>query len=120
MQYNCTGQRVNPATVSSSDYASLGFSYRNQGTAADIHVNSSTASASYPFFNSNGKRWSGVGLSLMDDRSGGIFSVQEASLSYAINVFLSRLQFLSLGVKGLYQQRRVDLNGLYKIGRAHV
>lgn len=112
-QYNFTGQRVNPATVSSSDYAAVGFIYRNQGTAADIHVNSSTASASYPFFNSNGKRWSGVGLSMMDDRSGGIFSVQEASLSYAINVFLSRLQFLSLGVKGLYQQRRVDLNGLY-------
>ena len=99
--------------VSSSDYASAGFIYRTQGTGADIHLNSSTASAIYPFINPHGKRWSGVGLSLMDDRSGGIFSVQEASLSYAVNVFLSRLQFLSLGVKGLYQRRSVNLDGLY-------
>lgn len=113
-QYNFAVQRVNPAMVSSTDYASAGFLYRNQGTGADVHLNSSIASAIYPFINpNNGRRWSGIGLSLMDDRSGGIFSVQEASLSYAINVFLSRFQFLSLGFKGLYQQRSVNLNGLY-------
>lgn len=113
-QYNFADQRINPGMVASSDYASAGFIFRNQGTGGDIHVRSSMASVVYPFVRRrDGKRWSGLGLSLMDDRSGGIFTTQEASLSYAINVFLNRFQFLSLGFKGLYQQRRVNLNGLY-------
>jgi len=112
-QYNFTEQRVNPAMVSSTDYASATFIYRNQRTGGDLSLNSSFVSAVYPFLKSNGKRWSGLGVSLMDDRSGGIFASQEAALSYAVNVFLSRFQFLSFGVKALYQQRRVNLNGLY-------
>jgi len=113
-QYNFTDQRINPGMVASSDHASATFIFRNQGTAGDIHLKSNMLSVAYPLLRRrDGKRWSGIGLSLMDDRSGGIFTVQEASLSYAINVFLSRFQFLSLGFKGLYQQRRVNLNGLY-------
>lgn len=114
-QYNFTDQRVNPAMVASSDYASVGFIFRDQNTgASDIGLKTSMVSVAYPFLNGRtGQRWSGLGLALMDDRSGGIFATQEASLSYAINIFLSRLQFLSLGFKGLYRQRRVDLGGLY-------
>ena len=112
-QHNFTDQRVNPAMVSSSDYASASIIFRNQRTGGDISLKSSMLSAVYPFLGSNGKRWSGLGVSLMDDRSGGIFAVQEAALSYAINVYVSRFQFLSLGLKGLYQQRRVNMNGLY-------
>lgn len=113
-QYNFTSQRVNPAAPAMSDYASLGFIYRNQGTASDIKLNSNLLSASYPLVNRNtGKRWSGVGLTLMDDRSGGIFNVQEASVAYAVNVTLGQFQSLALGFKGLYQQRRFDLGGLY-------
>jgi type IX secretion system PorP/SprF family membrane protein len=114
-QYNFTDQRINPAMVASSDHASVGFIFRNQNTGApDIRLKSSMVSAAYPFLNRrSGKRWSGLGVSLMDDRSGGIFSLQEASLSYALNVFLSRFQSLSLGFKGLYQKRSVDLTGLF-------
>ncbi len=114
-QYNFSGQRINPGQVASSDYASVDLLFRNQSTdASEVRLKSSLLSAVYPFINARtGKRWSGVGISLMDDRSGGIFSVQEASLSYAVNVFLSRFQFLSLGFKGLYQKSGVDLGGLY-------
>jgi type IX secretion system PorP/SprF family membrane protein len=51
----------------------------------------------------------------MDDRSGqaGIFNTQEVGLSYALNVFLAKFQTISLGFKGLYQARRIDLGGLY-------
>lgn len=114
-QYNFTGQRINPGVVASSDYASADLIFRNQNTgASDIALKTSMVSVAYPFVSGRtGKRWSGVGVTLMDDRSGGIFTVQEASVSYAVNVFLRRLQFLSLGFKGLYQQRRVNLAGLY-------
>lgn len=113
-QYNFTSQRITPTAPATSDYASLGFIYRNQGTANDIKLNSNLLSLSYPIINKNsGVRWSGIGVTLMDDRSGGIFNVQEATLSYAVNVFLNRYQSLSLGFKGLYQQRSIDLNGLY-------
>ena len=114
-QYNFTDPRINPALVASSDYASVGLIFRNQSTAApEVRLKSSMVSAVYPFLSRrSGARWSGLGISLMDDRSGGIFSTQEASLSYAINIFLTRFQSLSLGFKGLYQRRSVDLTGLF-------
>ncbi len=113
-QYNFTGQRVNPAYVAASDYALANFIYRHQGAGGDINLRSTMASASYPLLSRrDGRRWSGVGVSLLDDRSGGIFSTREASLSYAVNIFLSRYQTLTLGFKGLYQQRKINLDGLF-------
>jgi type IX secretion system PorP/SprF family membrane protein len=113
-QYNVTSQRVNPASVASSDFMSADLIYRDQNTAGDVRLKSSMISAAYPLLSrKNGMRWSGIGISLMDDRSGGLFTVQEASLSYALNVFLNRYQSLSLGFKGLYQQRRFNLSGLF-------
>jgi type IX secretion system PorP/SprF family membrane protein len=113
-QYNYTAQRINPALVAASNYASLGMLYRQQATGGDVNLKSSFVSGSYPIINKrNGHRWSGVGMAIMDDRAGGIFSTQEVSLSYGVNVFLSRYQTLSLGFKGLYQQRKINLDGLF-------
>lgn len=113
-QYNFTAQRVNPAYVAASDYALADFIYRNQGTGGDFNLKSTMASASYPLLSKrDGRRWSGIGVSVLDDRSGGIFSTREASLSYAVNIFLSRFQTLTLGFKGLYLQRKINLDGLY-------
>lgn len=114
-QYNFTPLRINPAMASTSDYASATFIFRNQSTGApDVQMKSSMLSAIYPLISQRtGKRWSGVGVSFMEDRSGGIFSAHEASVSYAINVFLNRFQMLALGFKALYQNRSVDLTGLH-------
>jgi type IX secretion system PorP/SprF family membrane protein len=113
-QINYTDQRINPAAVASSDYATLNFVYRHQMTGGDFNINSSYISAAYPLLNQkNGRRWSGVGVSLMNDRSGGIFNTQEATLSYAANIYLTRRQTFTLGVKGLYQQRKINLDGLH-------
>ena len=113
-QYNFTDQRINPALVAASDYATMSFLYRNQKTGGDFNINSSYFSAAYPFLSKKtGQRWSGIGLSLIDDRTGGIYNTQEASLSYAANINLTRYQTLSLGAKGLFQQRRINLDGLY-------
>lgn len=113
-QYNFTPQRINPALVASSDYATLDFDFRSQSTDGGFHLTSNMLNVSYPFLSRSGRRWSGVGLSLMDDRTGasGIFSTQEAALSYAASIEIARYQSLSLGVKILYQNRKIDLNGL--------
>ena len=115
-QYNYAIQRVNPALVAASDYASMSFLYRNQSTGSDFNLNSSMFSAAYPLLHArSGKRWSGIGLTLLDDRSGtaGLFNTQEVSLSYAANVHLSKWQTLSLGARGLYQQQKVNPSRLY-------
>jgi type IX secretion system PorP/SprF family membrane protein len=113
-QYNFTQQRINPALAASSNYAMAGIIYRNQATQGGFHLNSNFVEASYPLYAGKGYRWAGVGLTLMDDRSGvaGIFNTQEAAVSYAVNVQLAKGQTLSLGVKALHQVRKMDLNGL--------
>jgi type IX secretion system PorP/SprF family membrane protein len=108
-QYNFTGQRINPASVASSNYASLSFLYRNQATSGDFNLASSMVSGAYPLLSrNNGRRWGGVGVALLDDRSGvaGIFNTQEAAVSFATNVYLSKWQALSFGAKWLYQLQK--------------
>jgi type IX secretion system PorP/SprF family membrane protein len=114
-QYNFTPQRINPALVASSDYASLSFVYRNQGTDGGFHLSSNSLNVSYPLVKKNGGRWSGVGLSFMDDRSGkaGLFNTQEVGLSYAVNVDVAKFQSVSLGVRALYKSSKFNLDGLY-------
>jgi type IX secretion system PorP/SprF family membrane protein len=113
-QYNFTSQRISPTAPATSDYAKLAFIYRNQSAAGNVKLNSNMLSASYPFVSKKtGRRWSGLGVTLMDDRSGGIFAVNEGAVSYAVNVFLTQSQTITLGFKGLYQQRRLDYSGLF-------
>lgn len=113
-QYNFSSQRVNPAELGLTKYASISALYRNQRTAADYNLNSSFVSASTPLLNqSTGKPWSGIGITLMDDRSSGVFKTQEASLSYAVNVRINSTQLLSFGAKALYHSQKLDYSGFY-------
>lgn len=114
-QYNFTKQRINPALVASSDYASVSLDYRHQPTAGGFNLNSNFLDVSYPIIAGNGKRWSGIGLSFMDDRAGqqALFQTQETGLTYAINVTLAKRQMLSLGAKVLYQSKQLNLDGLF-------
>lgn len=114
-QYNVTKQRINPATVGLSDYASASLLYRHQPTAGGFNLNSNFIDASYPLISGKKIRWGGIGLSFMDDRAGpaALFRTQEAAVSFAYNIRVAKFQTLSLGTKILYQTRRLDLNGLY-------
>lgn len=114
-QYEFSPLRVNPARVASTDFAQLAFIYRRQGTDGGFNLKSNSLTAMYPFISRKGKRWSGIGLSLLDDRTGqaGIFVTQEAGLAYAINISPAVDQSLSLGTRLVYQNRRMDLAGLY-------
>jgi type IX secretion system PorP/SprF family membrane protein len=114
-QYNFTPQRINPAQVGSTDYAALSFDYRSQGTDGGFRLNSNILNVEYPLITRSRVRWSGVGISLMDDRSGqaGIFNTQEVGVTYAVHIRLAKDQELGIGFKGLYQNRKLDLDGLY-------
>ena len=99
--------------LGTSGYAAVSFITRTQKTGGDFNISSNLLSASYPILNqSTGRPWSGVGITMMDDRSGGIFRTQEASLSYAVNIRLTRYEILSIGFKGLLQSRSISLDGL--------
>lgn len=113
-QYNYTAQRINPAMVASSNYATADLIYRSQSTGGDAALKSSMVSAAYPFVNRRtGKRWSGVGMSFLDDRALDLFLTQEVGLAYAVNITPAKFQTLSIGFKGLYQTKRIDLEGLF-------
>jgi type IX secretion system PorP/SprF family membrane protein len=119
-QYNFTNQRVNPAMIGISKYMSASLDSRSQKTGGDFSVNSNIVSFTRPLLNrSTGRAWSGIGITLMDDRSGGIFKTQEATISYAANIRLSRYRILSMGFKGLYQTRRISFAG-YNTGSQFV
>jgi type IX secretion system PorP/SprF family membrane protein len=114
-QYNFTKQRINPALVANSDYASLSFDFRHQPTAGGFNLRSNFLDISYPLIARNGKRWSGFGLSFMDDRAGqqALFQTQEAAFAYALNITPSKGQTLSLGTKVLYQSKRLNIDELF-------
>jgi type IX secretion system PorP/SprF family membrane protein len=114
-QYNFTSQRINPAVVASSDYAEVSLINRNQSTGGGFHLNSNFFNASYPLINRRGMRWSGIGVSLMDDRAGqtGLFTTQEVAISYALSIPVAVGTSVSLGFKGLHSRRKVDLDNLH-------
>ncbi len=113
-QYNFTQQRINPAMIGLSRYASVSLDYRHQKTGSDFPLNSNFIAFDYPLLNSStGKPWSGLGITLHNDKATGIFKTQEAAISYAIHITLSRWQTLSLGVKALLQTRSISLDGFY-------
>ena len=109
-------QRINPAFPAVSDFAQISGLYRRQQAAEDLNIQSSLISATLPFIKPNGgKRWSGVGITLLDDRSGqnGLFRVQEVGASYAIRIPVSFRQSLYFGMRVAYESRDFSLNGLY-------
>jgi type IX secretion system PorP/SprF family membrane protein len=113
-QYNFTPTRVNPGWLGLTKYATVDFDYRNQKTGGDFSINSSFVAGAYPLMRqSTGTPWGGIGISLLDDRSGGIFRTEEASLSYAMNIATGNYESLSIGFRALTRSQRVDYSGLF-------
>lgn len=113
-QYNFTPQRINPASVANSNYALASFDYRSQSTGSGIRLNSNIVNASYPLLSRDGERWGGIGISLLDDRTGSssIFTTQEFGLSYAMNIPLTKFQNIALGIKALHLNSKINYDGL--------
>ncbi|WMN12174.1 PorP/SprF family type IX secretion system membrane protein [Marivirga salinae] len=111
--YKYTPNRVNPAFASTDDYQSGTFIFRNQYTTEDIEFMTSYAEFNQPFFNEE-RRWSGLSVSLMNDQSNGIdiYSFNQISASYAINVPLSKYSEMSIGLNSNFQSKTLKTNQL--------
>jgi len=113
-QYNFTPTRVNPGWLGLTKYATIDFNYRNQKTGGDFNISSNFFAVAYPLMKqSTGTPWAGIGVSFLDDRSGGVFKTQEMSLSYAINISTGKYESLSIGFRGLMRSQRIDYGGLF-------
>ena len=112
-QYNFAQARVNPTNGASSDYAKASLLYRNQKVADNFNIQSTFLSAHYPFRKKSGPRLV-AGIYLLDDRAGtaGIFRTTQFGINLATAVPLSNNQFISLGVKTDYNNRRVSFDNL--------
>ncbi|GAB5523930.1 MAG: hypothetical protein Roseis2KO_18020 [Roseivirga sp.] len=112
-QRHFTPQRVNPAQVGSRDYFHVMANFRNQSTAGDFSLLSTALDLAYPV-SWGGQRRGGVGLFLMDDRSGsgGVYSIQEAGLSTAVSIPTTKNSSFNLGISLGYQRRSFDFTGL--------
>lgn len=112
-QRHFTPQRVNPAQVGSRDYFHVMANFRNQSTAGDFSLLSTALDLAYPV-SWGGQRKGGIGLFLMDDRSGsgGVYSIQEAGLSTAVSIPTTTLSSFNLGISLGYQRKSFDFTGL--------
>ena len=114
-QYNYALMRVNPASISLSDYAIVSSIYRSQQSVTDVQLNSLFLSAKYPIIARNGgSRWSSVGVSFAQDNAGldGVFETDELGLTYAFNFDLTNNQTFNVGFTGDYRSRKVNTDNL--------
>ncbi len=127
-QYNLTPARTNIANVAMDNFQRVNFIYRNQSTAGDFNINSSSVSYQRPFRKKgSGKRWGGFGLDILDDRSAinGLLNKQRINCSWALNVNTAENQSLTLGVSARIKTQRISIDKLttgsqYVAGRGFV
>ena len=112
-QYRMAPLSLNPAEVATSpDWRAIAH-YRRQQMAGDVGFRSTQFSLMRPLYWGK-RRYAGVGLSVLDDRSAGPgwFRFQRVGLSVAYNVPLKQRQYLSLGVQTRLQSKRITLDGV--------
>lgn len=111
--YEYTPNRVNPAFASSDNFQKGMFIFRNQYASEDIKFMTSYAEGNHPIFNEE-RRWSGVSVSLMNDRNYGaeIYSLNQISASYAISVPLQKYTEFSIGLNSSFQSKSLNTQQL--------
>lgn len=112
-QRHFTPQRVSPAKVAAENGFQALLNFRNQSTAGDFSLRSTAIDISYPF-NLLGSTVAGLGVFVLDDRTGGqdIFSMQEVGFSGAISIPTSRYAFFNLGANYSFMNHSLNGNGL--------
>ena len=112
-QYRLAPLQVNPAEVAhSSDWRVIAH-YRGQQVAGDIGFRTTQFTVMRPLFWGK-RRYAGVGISVMDQRSAdpGWFQFQRLGLSLAHEILITKRERISLGVQTRYQVKRLSTEGV--------
>ena len=112
-QYRMAPLQVNPAEVAASADWRVIAHYRNQSLAGDAGFRTSQFSVMRPLYWGK-RRYAGVGVSMMDDRSRGVswFQQQRVGLSLAYELPLTRRQRLGLGWQTQYHSKQITTEGV--------
>ncbi|MEM7548479.1 MAG: PorP/SprF family type IX secretion system membrane protein [Bacteroidota bacterium] len=114
-QYDNLPLLLNPAFAGITDRAEARYNFRNQWLGSDSRVASQGLNLSKPLFlrRNNCRHWAGVGLSVFDDRTNDQLFIQNGlTLSFSILVPIGKYSFLSFGLNGGYQWRRLNLENI--------
>lgn len=115
-QYDLTPLRINPGLVGTSGDAQLIFHHRNQVTNAAQTYKSSMFTATFPLVKreAGARRWGGVGISVLDDRTGSAikFINQVVSANFAYNVNFTKDLMLSMGLQTDINSKKLSAEGM--------
>jgi type IX secretion system PorP/SprF family membrane protein len=115
-QYHHAPQLTNPASVATTNYMSVMLNYRKQWANVGDGYTTPSLAAAYPILlgNQASLRMAGVGLTVLQDRTGqnGYVKTTGAMLNYAHNLRVNNDMFLAMGLQGGYFHRILDENEL--------
>ncbi len=104
----------NPSFVGIDNRASIGFLHQETEVGAGVNVANNLLTGEYPIVNKNGRRYGGIGLTLIERDAGSsdLLNTVSAGLSLAYNLQIANNQFISLGLKGTYFNKKTSLESL--------
>src|SRR4051794_14769421 len=92
-QYLRTPMFTNPAEVAAGNERQAVLNYRRQGSGEEDRISSSAVSYIHPFQNrETGRKWGGVGLSVLSEQAGyqGMLQNTGVMAAYAHTVYLTQ------------------------------
>lgn len=111
-QYHLTPVYTSPAESGMTDYLQVMTHYRKQSLTADQGYENLALSATYPLrYRNDGKRFGGISLGLMNERSGslGLFKDESIRAGYAYNWQVGTLHYISVGMQGGYYRTSIAM-----------
>lgn len=111
-QYHYTPFLSNPALIGSDNHLNVFANFRQQPIPDGQSILTPMVSADYPLLSAkSGKRWGGVGLTLINDQAGDLVNTSAIAAAFAYNLSLGKSQ-LSFALQAGYFNRSVDAGQL--------
>ncbi len=107
--------QINPAQVAVDNKAALMLDYRQQQFLEDVSLQTTVFTGKFPLISKEtNRRWGGVGITLLNDRSSDhqLFQRTQFEAAFAYNFTLAPHTYLSWGTQGGYHQRRFSAEGI--------
>ena len=109
--YSFTPINYNPSVVGMDNNASLSFLHQESEIGFVLDYTNNLITGEYPLLSQSGKRHGGIGFTVTQKDAGDtdLLNTFSAGLSLAYNLQLNRHQFISIGIKGSYLDRKSNV-----------